>query len=144
MTRQLLGERLFSTDLLFKNFFDTNVGFSSFLESKPDYPVDVFQRNDTICFDIACVGLEKDDIKVSVEGNTLKIAYSKPNIDANPSDEEAPSFMHRGIARRSFDLGWKVSPDFDLSKLDATMKNGLLQITVPKSENAKAKFIEIN
>ena len=144
MTRQLLGERLFSTDLLFKNFFDTNVGFSSFLESKPDYPVDVFQRNDTICFDIACVGLEKDDIKVSVEGNTLKIAYSKPNIDDNPSDEEAPSFMHRGIARRSFDMGWKVSPDFDLSKLDATMKNGLLQITVPKSESSKAKFIEIN
>ena len=61
MTRQLLGERLFSTDLLFKNFFDTNVDFGSFMESKPDYPVDVFQQNDTHCYDIASVGLEKDD-----------------------------------------------------------------------------------
>jgi len=143
MTRQLLGERLLSTDLLFKNFFDTNVGFGSFMEAKPDYPVDVFTKNDTLCFDIACVGLEKDDIMVSVEGNTLKVAYKKPNIESNPSDEEAPTFMHRGIARRSFDMGWKVSPDYDLRQLDATMRNGLLQITVPKSEKAKAKVITI-
>lgn len=143
MTRQLLGERLFSTDLLFKNFFDTDVDFGSFMETKPDYPVDVYIQNETLCFDIACVGLEKEEIKVSVEGNTLKVAYAKPNINSNLSSEIAPSYMHRGIARRSFDMGWKISPDFDLSKLDAGMKNGLLQITVPKSENAKAKFIEI-
>jgi len=143
MTRQLLGERLFSTDLLFKNFFDTNVDFGSFMESKPDYPVDVFQQNETLCFDIACVGLEKDDINVTVESNTLKVAYKKPNVESNPSNQEAPNYMHKGIARRSFDMGWKVSPDFDLSKLDAIMKNGLLQITVPKSEQAKAKFITI-
>jgi HSP20 family molecular chaperone IbpA len=143
MTRHLLGERLFSTDLLFKNFFDRDVDFGSFMEAKPDYPVDVFIQNENLCFDIACVGLEKDDIKVSVEGNTLKVAYKKPSIESNPSDEEAPSYMHRGIARRSFDMGWKVSPDYDLTDLDATMKNGLLQITVPKSEKAKAKFIEI-
>jgi len=143
MTRQLLGERLFSTDLLFKNFFDTNVDFGSFMDSKPDYPVDVYTQNDTLCFDIACVGLEKDEIKISVEGNTLKVAYKKPNIESNPSNEEAPSFMHRGIARRSFDMGWKVSPDYNLSNLDASMHNGLLQITVTKSEKAKAKFITI-
>ena len=144
MTTLQLNERVFPTDLLFRNFFDTNSMFQSFVEQKPNYPVDIYTSGNELCFDIACVGLEKSDINITTEGNTLKIAYSKPNIDDNPSDEEAPSFMHRGIARRSFDMGWKVSPDFDLSKLDATMKNGLLQITVPKSENAKAKFIEIN
>ena len=143
MTRHILGERMLSTDLLFKNFFDTDMGFGSFMEAKPDYPVDVFTQNDTLCFDIACVGLEKDEILVSVEGNTLKIAYKKPNIDSNPSSEEAPNYMHRGIARRSFNMGWKVSPDYNLAKLDATMRNGLLQITVPKSEEAKAKTITI-
>lgn len=143
MTRHLLGERLFSTDLLFKNFFDTNVGFGSAMDSKPDYPVDVFVQDDVLCFDIACVGLEKDDTKVLVEGNTLKVTYNKPTVESNPSNQEAPTYIHRGIARRSFDMGWKVSPDFDLSGLDAQMKNGLLQITVPKFEKAKAKFIEI-
>jgi len=143
MTKHFLGERLFSTDLLFKNFFDTTVGFGSVMDSKPDYPVDVFINDETLCFDIACVGLEKDDVMVSVEGNTLKVAYNKPNIESNPSSEVAPNYIHRGIARRSFDMGWKVSPDYNLQNLDAQMKNGLLQISVPKSDEAKAKFIKI-
>ena len=100
-------------------------------------------QNDNLCFDIACVGLEKDDIKVSVESNTLKVAYRKPNVESNPSSEEAPNYVHRGITRRSFDMGWKISADYDLSKLDASMDKGLLQITVPKSENAKTRTIEI-
>jgi HSP20 family molecular chaperone IbpA len=73
----------------------------------------------------------------------LKVTYKKPSVESNPSDVEAPQYLHRGIARRSFDMGWKVSPDYNLSDLDATLENGLLQITVPKSESAKAKFIEI-
>lgn len=40
-------------------------------------------------------------------------------------------------------MGWKISADYDLSKLDASMDKGLLQITVPKSENAKTRTIEI-
>ena len=61
--------------------------------------------------EIACVGLEKDEIKVSVESNTLKVAYRKPNVESNPSSEEAPNYVHRGITRRSFDMGWKISAD---------------------------------
>ena len=137
MTRHLLGERLFSTDLLFKNFFDTNVGFGSVMECKPDYPVDVFIDDDSLCFDIACVGLEKDDIKLSVEGNTLKVVYKKEEVEVEKN------FLHRGIARRSFDMGWKVSARYDLTKIKAKMANGLLNVTIPLSEDNKPKSITI-
>ena len=143
MTRHILGERMLSTDLLFKNFFDRDVGFGSFMEAKPDYPVDVFTKNNTLCFDVACVGLEKDDIHITIESNTLKVTYNKPKPDTIPEDEEAPIVLHRGITRRSFNMGWKVSPEYNLSKLDATMRNGLLQITVPKSKEALPKVINI-
>jgi|TARA_R110001583_G_scaffold67851_1_gene193724 HSP20 family protein len=142
MTKHLLGERLFSTDLLFKNFFDTNVGFGSVMDAKPDYPVDVFISDEKLCFDIACVGVDKEQVHVSIEGNTLKVVYNKQLAE---SDEEEinKNYIHRGVARRSFDMGWKVSPDYNLTKLDATMKDGLLQITVPKTEEAKSKLITI-
>ena len=143
MTRHLLGERLFSTDLLFKNFFDTNVGFGSVIDTKPDYPVDVFTTNNTLCFDIACVGLNKEDIHITIESNTLKVTYKKETAESAPSSQEAPLYLHRGIARRSFDMGWKVSPEYNLLKLDAIMTNGLLQITVPKSKEALPKVINI-
>jgi HSP20 family molecular chaperone IbpA len=113
------------------------------METKPDYPVDIFLKEETLFFDIACIGLEKKDIEITIEGNTLKIAYTKPNVDSNPSNEEAPSYMHRGIVRRSFNMGWKINPNYDLSKLEAVMKNGLLTVSIPITEQAKAKVITI-
>ena len=139
----LLSERLLSTDLLFKNFFDKTGDFGSFMDTKPDYPTDIYIKDDTLFFDMACVGLEKTDIEITIEGNTLKVAYNKPSVESTPSNEEAPAYMHRGIARRSFNMGWKINPSYDLSKLEAVMKNGLLTVSIPKTEQAKAKVINI-
>ena len=143
----LFQERFFPTDLLFRNFFNGDTSFRGLQEQKPQYPVDIYLQvspeTDTLCFDVACVGLEKSDIDITIEGNTLKVAYNKSKETTVPNDEEAPILLHRGIARRSFNMGWKVSPEYNLSKLDATMRNGLLQITVPKSKEALPKVINI-
>ena len=84
-------ERFYPTDLLFRNFFDGEASFRGLQESKPQYPVDIYLQEDNLCFDVACVGLEKSDIDVTVESNTLLIAYKKPNVESNPSDVEAAS-----------------------------------------------------
>ena len=136
-------ERFYPTDLLFRNFFDGEASFRGLQESKPQYPVDIYLQEDNLCFDVACVGLEKSDIDVTVESNTLKVAYKKPNVESNPSDVEAPDYIHKGIARRSFDMGWKVSPKFDLTNIKAKMANGLLKVEVPLSEESKPKAVTI-
>jgi len=136
-------ERFYPTDLLFRNFFDGEASFRGLQDNKPSYPVDIYLQEDNLCFDIACVGLEKSDIDVTVEGSTLLIAYAKPNVESNPSDVEAPDYIHKGIARRSFDMGWKVSPKFDLTNINATMANGLLKVIVPVSEESKPKTVTI-
>tara|TARA_R100001129_G_scaffold123101_1_gene85788 strand:+ start:547 stop:978 length:432 start_codon:yes stop_codon:yes gene_type:complete len=136
-------ERFYPTDLLFRNFFDGEASFRGLQESKPQYPVDIYLQEDNLCFDVACVGLEKSDIDVTVEGSTLLIAYKKPNVESNPSDVEAPDYIHKGIARRSFDMGWKVSPKFDLTNIKAKMANGLLKVEVPISEKSKPKAVTI-
>ena len=136
-------ERFYPTDLLFRNFFDGEASFRGLQDNKPSYPVDIYLQEDNLCFDIACVGLEKSDIDITIESNTLKVAYKKPNVESNPSDVEAPDYIHKGIARRSFDMGWKVSPKFDLTKIKATMANGLLKVRVPLSEESKPKAVTI-
>ena len=50
---------------------------------------------------------------------------------------------HSGIRRSSFDLGWKISRRFNLSDIKAEMKNGLLTLSVPYSEESKPKSIKI-
>ena len=71
------------------------------------------------------------------------LLQKKPSVESNPSDIEAPDYIHKGIARRSFDMGWKVSPKFDLTKINATMANGLLKVVVPVSEDSKPKAVTI-
>ena len=138
------GTRLFPTDLLFKNFFDQASAFQSNLETKINHPVDIILKDEAMVFEIAAVGLEKKDIDLQVEdGNCLKVSYTKPKIESNNSDIDAGEYIHRGIAKRSFNLGWKISPKFDLTKIKASMENGLLKIEIPVTPESKPKTITI-
>ena len=138
------GTRLFPTDLLFKNFFDKAAAFQSNLDTKINHPVDIILKDEAMVFEIAAVGLEKKDIELQVEdGNCLKVSYTKPNIESNNSDLDVGEYIHKGIAKRSFNLGWKISPKFDLTKIDAKMENGLLTISVPVTPESRPKTIKI-
>jgi HSP20 family molecular chaperone IbpA len=143
MTTLQLNERVFPTDLLFRNFFDTNSMFQSYVEQKPNYPVDIYTLDNELCFDIACVGLDKKDIDILTEGNTLKVSYKKPSVESNPSDIEAEDYIHKGITRKSFDMGWKISAKYNLSGIVAGMKNGLLTIKIPVSKESLPKSVII-
>ena len=140
------GTRLFPTDLLFKNFFDQASTFETNLDKKINHPVDIMYTEEALIFEIAAVGLNKKDIDLSTEdGTTLKVSYTKPNIESNDSNKDAGEYIHKGIAKRSFDLGWKISPKFDLTKIDAKMENGLLTISVPITPESKPKkFIKVS
>jgi HSP20 family molecular chaperone IbpA len=138
------GTRLFPTDLLFKNFFDQASAFESSVDRKINHPVDIIYTEEALLFEIAAVGLAKKDIELNVEdGNCLKVSYTKPSIESNNSDLDAGEYIHRGIAKRSFDLGWKISPKFDLTKVAASMENGLLKIEIPVNPVSLQKTITI-
>ena len=139
MGNLLFQERLLPTDLLFRNFFETDSFFKSFTDTKPNYPVDIYTTDDGLYFEIAVVGLEKKDIKIEAEGNMLKVSHDKDS-----SEESEKGYIHKGIARRAFNLGWKVSPKYDLKKIEAKLDNGLLSILVPIEPEAKPVEIKIN
>tara|TARA_B100000287_G_scaffold368092_1_gene364209 strand:- start:127 stop:486 length:360 start_codon:yes stop_codon:yes gene_type:complete len=117
--------------------------FQSYVEQKPNYPVDVYTLENELCFDIACVGLDKKDINIQTEGNTLKVSYKKPNVESNPSDIEAQDYIHKGITRKSFDMGWKISAKYNLNGIVAGMKNGLLTIRIPIAQESLPKMVTI-
>jgi len=139
MTTLQFRERLFPTDLLFKNFFDTATHFQSHAEVKPDYPVDIVTVDTGLVIEIAAVGIAKSDIKLETAESELKVIYEKGEEDS-PTDFE---YIHRGIARRAFNLGWKISPKYNLKKIKATMDKGLLSIFIPIADEAKPKAITI-
>ena len=123
-------------DIVWKNFLDVNSTFNS-IENKINYPVDIYETENGLRFELAVVGLDQEDLEIIVEGDTLRITH-----DRKTADVEHP-YIQKGIARRSFDLAYKVAAKFDLSSLTATMDKGLLIIEVPTSEERAPKKIEI-
>jgi HSP20 family molecular chaperone IbpA len=88
--------------------------------------------------DIACTGIAKEDIEILIEGNIIKINYERPK------EEYEYTFIHKGIAKRSFNLGWKIDNKFNLSKATAEFKNGLLVITIPFAKGLEPKTLKIS
>jgi HSP20 family protein len=130
-------------DLLFKDFFDSSSGFYSLFEiEKIGYPVDLKESSKGLEFDIAVIGLDKKDIKIEIQdGNILSIIYEKAK--EIPKINESETYLYKGITNKSFNMSWRISPKFDLSKLDAKLEKGLLKILVPISPEKESKAIEI-
>ena len=129
-------------DLLFKDFFKSELDFQPATQAKLTHPVDIFENKHGLHFDIACTGLSKSDIEINIEGDVLRVSYNKPKDEACCETDNC-HYIHKGVAKRSFNLGYKIASKFDLSKAEAMMENGLLGIRIPFADEAKPKSIKI-
>ena len=123
-------------DIVWKNFMSSNSNYNT-INEKINYPVDIYEIHNGLRFELAVVGLDKEDLEIIVEGDTLRIKHDRvaPEVEF--------TYIAKGIARRSFDLAWKVASKFELSKLTANMDKGLLIIDIPYSESKAPKKISI-
>ena len=137
-TLQLLERHISPFDILFRNLFNAESQFQPALNSKQPHPVNIFYDDKGLHFEVACTGLTKKDVDIDIEGDVLKISYKKPKEEACHEGT-----IYNGLSKKSFDLGYKIAPKFDLSVTEAEMANGLLEITVPLAEDAKPKSIKI-
>lgn len=123
-------------DLLVRNFFDSTAEFRSAFDSKIQYPVDIYETASGIVFEIAAVGADKEDITITSQGDTLRVTYNKEITRSG-------NYIKQSIAKRNFDLGWRLSSKFDLTKIDAKLEKGLLHLEIPYISKATPKTIEI-
>lgn len=125
-------------DILVKNFFEQDSQFDKVNHRAVGHPVDIWEDNEGLTLEVACVGLNKSDVDVDIEDDVLKVSYSKKD-----GSNESAHYHYRGVKKSSFDLGWKIARRFDLTKASANMENGLLKILVPFSKTAKPKSLKI-
>ena len=137
MTQLLRPFELDPFDLLWRDLIDTQSHFAA-ITQKVTHPVDIFETEDGILFEVAAVGLDQEDIEVLVEADQLRIKYDK----VKPINQEAA--IYRGIKRSGFDLSWKISTKFDLYNLYVTLDKGLLSIRIPVAEGKATRKIAIH
>ena len=125
-------------DILVRNFFQDASNYAPLAQTKLQHPVDIYETDNGLGLDIACTGISKEDIEILIEGNIIRVNYDKPKED------DLGEYIHRGIAKRSFNLGWKIDSRFNLSKASAEFKNGLLQIVIPYAKGSETKTLKIS
>lgn len=101
---------------------------------------DIHDSGDRLVVQTDLPGLNKDDIEVIVQGNTLFIRGEKKHEDKVQDSGLIRSERFFGQFERALPL----TDDVDSSKIDATYKNGVLTVTLAKREEAKPKQITVN
>tara|TARA_Y100001973_G_scaffold11260_1_gene15284 strand:+ start:10451 stop:10876 length:426 start_codon:yes stop_codon:yes gene_type:complete len=128
-------------DILFKDAFGgmTN-DYVPALNNKIHYPIDIYENDEGMKLEIACVGLEKKDIDININGDVICISSETKQ----KQDTASAKYYCRNITRRGFKHEYKISTRFNLSQSVAKMDKGLLIIGIPFAENEKPKSLEIS
>lgn len=119
----------------------TAFGHSGQLFSGWSPALDLYQNNDNIVAVIELPGMKKEEIEISLHDGTLTISGErKSESKSNNGDKAERSERYVGKFRRSITLPARV----DTGKVQATYRDGILTVTLPKAEDAKPKQIKVN
>lgn len=100
---------------------------------------DIVEHDDNFVVNVELPGMRKEDVKITMQDNTLMIRGEKKE-----ERESKGSSYHRversyGSFQRSFALPSTVKAE----SIEAAFKDGILTVSLPKSEEAKPKQIDV-
>jgi HSP20 family protein len=111
-----------------------------FAEAESFLPsVDVIDRDDEVVVRAAIPGYKKEDIEISVSDSMLTIK-GETKTEAK---EEKGDYYRCEISQGSFSRMVELPASVDDAKAKATMKDGMLELTLPKIEKSKRHTISI-
>lgn len=121
-------------------FFDDSFGtLPNGAERSFEPRVDLTENEKDFRISLELPGLDKSDVKISIENDYLNISGEKKYSSEKETSTTWRTERRYGAFRRSFRLGNGV----DQKKIDARFTNGVLDIIVPKSKESLRKEIEI-
>ena len=101
--------------------------------------VDVSETGDKITVKAEVPGMEAKDIEIAMVGDTLTIKGEK-KLEREEKEENYHT-VERSYG--SFTRAMKLPATVDADKVEASYKNGVLTVVLPKKEEVKPKAIEI-
>ena len=122
-------------DSVFDRFFDMDTNRE---QGYPPY--NIRKVNDIqYVIELAIAGFSKDDIEVELTDGLLAIRSK----DRKEEEEDSDSFVHKGIARRSFSRTYTLSDDVIVKGAD--LKDGMLIINLERviPDEKKPRLIQI-
>ena len=100
--------------------------------------VDIWENADGIVVNADLPGVPKENLSIGIEGDTLTV---EGTVALGESAKMQDVYAEVRVAqyRRSFVLG----SDLDKEKVSANLRNGVLELRIPKAESAKPRRIPV-
>jgi HSP20 family protein len=105
----------------------------------PTPALDVYEEKDDVIVKAELPGLSKEDLEVNLTGSALTIKGEKKKEEEIKEKDYYRSERSYGSFIRSIELPCEVKAD----QVAASFKNGVLEIRLPKTEEAKKKEIRV-
>ena len=121
-------------DALLNNFFDDGAETRSKLPA-----VDVREDEEQFILEAELPGFSEKDVDINVENNMLTISSQTEQT----KEEKKEGYVLRERRNSSFSRSFMLPRNVEAGKIKASMSNGILHLSIPKSEQAKARKIEI-
>jgi len=99
-------------------------------------PVDIYEKEDALTVIADLPGVSASGLSVHVEQGVLTISGK---VDVDPSMD----LLRREFELTSFYRQFRISETIDTEKIQATLKDGVLCLTLPKVERAKPRQIPV-
>jgi HSP20 family protein len=101
--------------------------------------IDVKESAEGYSLEAELPGITDKDIEVKLEGNMLTLSTKKEER----KEEKKENYLLKERKSYSFTRSFVVPEDVNAEKISAEFKNGLLTLSLPKTEKAKPKTLEI-
>ncbi len=102
-------------------------------------PIDVYNDGDNLVVRAELPGFGLEDVDVTITENTLTIK-GEHKVEKEVKEE---NYLHREHRAGAFRRSITLPRDLDTEKAAATHENGILTVTIPKSEEAKPKTLKV-
>ena len=100
--------------------------------------VNIFEGKENYRLEAEMPGVSKDGLEVQLEGNELTI------VGRRPTEAPRADLVYRESSPRDFRRTFVLDPSIDTAKINATIEQGVLTVTLPKAEKVKPRKITVS
>ena len=97
--------------------------------------VNISEGENEFTIEVAAPGLDKKDFKIDLENDVLTIA----SVMEDKKEETGDNYTRREFRYSNFSRSFNLPDSVNAENITAVHKNGILNVSIPKKEEAKAK-----
>ncbi len=106
-------------------------------------PLDVYETDDGLVVEAQLPGYGKDDVAVTLEKGKLSIRAERQTESNDGAQQDDRKYFLRERRLGALSRGLEIGESYDPESVAATLKDGVLTLTVAKAAAARPKQIEI-